>query len=287
MTKDITVQKRGVPQEFGGVARLNTKVDGGSANWIPEDETATGYKYIDRNGDYVADADGYYGYDTIEVNVPIREWDMPQVQNGCVAGYEKNDNTFYMACQYNNMLTVRPFPSYFTLEPLKSPYARLSPVKEGTRIYYNCRIVLRTGNGSQYDFIEPATEKWEQYVSGLGEAHASNVIGAPPDRAVDFHLAAYASQKVLDEETGTYETVEGTTIQNGMVQVDPMRISITPWWLDEFSQWRNEGWDEEYKVTAREMDGKVLLSTVSVSSTGRLEWSVNVYEHPEKYPDFL
>lgn len=68
MSKNIVIQEGGVGKTLT-VDKLKTStVGGGSCQWVPEDETQLGTKYISENGTYRASDDGYYGYSEVTVS---------------------------------------------------------------------------------------------------------------------------------------------------------------------------------------------------------------------------
>ena len=67
MSKNITIQEGGTAKQMT-VDKLKTNlVGGGTQLWVPEDEVTLGTKVITENGTYYASADGYYGYESVEV----------------------------------------------------------------------------------------------------------------------------------------------------------------------------------------------------------------------------
>ncbi len=70
MSKDIIIQKEGVPHELNGVEFLRTKSpDGGQIDWAPEDETNIQTLSVTENGTYVPGS-GVYGFGVVSVSVP-------------------------------------------------------------------------------------------------------------------------------------------------------------------------------------------------------------------------
>ena len=70
MSKDIIIQKAGVAQELDGVELLSTKSpDGGTIDWMPEDEAYIRTLLVTENGTYTPGT-GVYGFDVVTVNVP-------------------------------------------------------------------------------------------------------------------------------------------------------------------------------------------------------------------------
>lgn len=89
MSKDITIEKVGVPQELNGVKKIITNSpDFFQATWIPEESTKPlGKLTVHRNGHYEASDFYAYGFDEVEVDVPqtppeiegIIDWDIPPI----------------------------------------------------------------------------------------------------------------------------------------------------------------------------------------------------------------
>jgi len=68
MSKSITIQEGGIGKQFTADKLKTNLVGGGSCLWVPEDETRLGTKHITKNGTYLAQSDGYYGYSEVTVN---------------------------------------------------------------------------------------------------------------------------------------------------------------------------------------------------------------------------
>ena len=89
MSKDITIEKVGAPQELNGVKKIITNSpDFFQATWIPEESTKPiGKLTVHRNGHYEASDFYAYGFDEVEVDVPqtppeiegIIDWDIPPI----------------------------------------------------------------------------------------------------------------------------------------------------------------------------------------------------------------
>lgn len=89
MSKDITIEKVGVPQELNGVKKIVTNSpDFFQATWIPEESTKPlGKLTVHRNGHYEASDFYAYGFDEVEVDVPqtppeiegIIDWGIPPI----------------------------------------------------------------------------------------------------------------------------------------------------------------------------------------------------------------
>ena len=72
MSKNITIKKDGVAQNFNNVSRISLKkVSGGTVYFVPKDSTDLSDINITANGTYKASDAGVFGYETINVNVPI------------------------------------------------------------------------------------------------------------------------------------------------------------------------------------------------------------------------
>ena len=71
MSKNIVIEKAGVPQTLTGTEEIKTsKVDSGSVSWVPEDETVLTELTVTQNGTYQPGA-GVYGFSKVTVNVQI------------------------------------------------------------------------------------------------------------------------------------------------------------------------------------------------------------------------
>lgn len=69
MAKDVSIKKDGVVQEYDGVKKIKTHdIDGNTTTWIPNSETKTGTRKINKNGTYKASDDGFYGYSKVVVS---------------------------------------------------------------------------------------------------------------------------------------------------------------------------------------------------------------------------
>jgi len=69
MSKNIVIQEGGVGRQFTADKLTTPLVEGGTCNWVPEDEVQLETKFITENGTYVAKTDGKYGYSQVTVNV--------------------------------------------------------------------------------------------------------------------------------------------------------------------------------------------------------------------------
>lgn len=71
MSKDIIIERSGVPVALSGVERLRVPELGhGSAYWVPEDECTTGALEVTANGVYVARDSDLYAFSRVSVAVP-------------------------------------------------------------------------------------------------------------------------------------------------------------------------------------------------------------------------
>jgi len=68
MSKNITIQERGIAKQMTADKLKTNIVGGGTCLWVPEDETQLGTKHISENGTYKASNDGLYGYSEVTVN---------------------------------------------------------------------------------------------------------------------------------------------------------------------------------------------------------------------------
>lgn len=72
MSKNITIKKDGTSYNFNNVSRISLKkTSGGTVYFVPKDEINLTSISISENGTYKAVDSGYYGYDSISVNVPV------------------------------------------------------------------------------------------------------------------------------------------------------------------------------------------------------------------------
>ena len=67
MSKNITIQEGGIAKYITADKLKTNLVDGGTCLWVPEDDVSLGTKYITENGTYLAETDGYYGYESVTV----------------------------------------------------------------------------------------------------------------------------------------------------------------------------------------------------------------------------
>lgn len=70
--KNIVIAEGEVGRKFGPVPRLHTPLQGEGGElcaWVPEDETEARPLTVFRNGDFVATAEGVYGWDEVSVNI--------------------------------------------------------------------------------------------------------------------------------------------------------------------------------------------------------------------------
>lgn len=82
MSKDITIQKNGVPQRLNADKIKTNVVGGGTCFWVPEDEVILTSKNIYENGEYSAESDSAYGYSVVTVNVAGGD--------GTITGYDED-----------------------------------------------------------------------------------------------------------------------------------------------------------------------------------------------------
>lgn len=69
--KDIKIQVNGTSNNYSNTKKINTQiVPYGNANWVPVDEVTTASLTVTKNGTYVAEDAGYYGYSYVDVDVP-------------------------------------------------------------------------------------------------------------------------------------------------------------------------------------------------------------------------
>lgn len=93
MSKNITIKEDGTAKAMSSVSLLNLKLQsGGGSDWVPEDETPLAKIDITHNGEYVASADGYYGYGLVRVNVAGAEQSGTAPSN-IDGGYSLSDYT--------------------------------------------------------------------------------------------------------------------------------------------------------------------------------------------------
>ena len=96
MSKDIIIQEGGVNKNLNSIKKILTdEQDGGSCNWIPEDEAERGTKTITKNGTYKASDDDLYGYSKVIVNVKGGGGSSGASSEvgSSVVGTDPNDNT--------------------------------------------------------------------------------------------------------------------------------------------------------------------------------------------------
>lgn len=74
MSKNIIIQENGVEQVLSTISKVNTTRDGGgSADWVPEDETTLGQLTVNTNDTSIkARAQGYYGFSVVKVKASGR-----------------------------------------------------------------------------------------------------------------------------------------------------------------------------------------------------------------------
>lgn len=70
MSKDIVIQKNGVPETWQGVDTIRTNTfGGGEEEWVPEDEYAGRELTVAENGTYTAESYGAYAFTRVIVMV--------------------------------------------------------------------------------------------------------------------------------------------------------------------------------------------------------------------------
>lgn len=263
MTKNITVQEHGEPKEFEGVARLDTKLMGGSAmTWLPDDETTAGKLDITENGEYLAANDGLYGYSEITVNVPIEGRDR------CVFGYERDAKVAVMACTRDGNLMARMFPSYVKIEPLSESAMRTRDVRSTIDTF---NITLMTANDTVYRNLTEVEALGLLNDGGVTpsvwrERETRGFVNEDCDilYAVDG-TDNHEGTNAIEERRGRYMSViddEGVTIYGraGYYLVHPTLFAAVPKWLDDFRTFMDSDFDSaEYMVYGREVDGDVII----------------------------
>ena len=72
MSKNITIQQKGVAKAMSNVRKITTALisSGAATGWIPDDETHRIDKAITANGEYLVDLESYYAYNNVTVDVP-------------------------------------------------------------------------------------------------------------------------------------------------------------------------------------------------------------------------
>lgn len=114
MAKNITIKKDGVSSNYYNVEALTTRdLDGGSAYWVPLDETNTGVKTISKKGTYTASADGFYAYSKVIVK-----------GSGGATGKKKDGNVYYVTTDENGYIVQIKIPAEIRIEilPTKVEY---------------------------------------------------------------------------------------------------------------------------------------------------------------------
>lgn len=70
MSKNVLMQEHGVDEQFNSVSEIYTSSQASGDVWVPESETVLGTLTVTANGTYNAKSQGYYGFSTVNVNVP-------------------------------------------------------------------------------------------------------------------------------------------------------------------------------------------------------------------------
>lgn len=70
MPKNINIQVVGADNEMDEIDKINTKLkDGGTCNWVPEDETTQNALRVTQNGTYKASGEGLHSFNKVTVKV--------------------------------------------------------------------------------------------------------------------------------------------------------------------------------------------------------------------------
>ena len=70
MTKRINIQEGGTDNDLAGIAKIKTKLkDGGTCNWVPEDETKQIDLTVTQNGTYEAAGSRVHSFRKVTVRV--------------------------------------------------------------------------------------------------------------------------------------------------------------------------------------------------------------------------
>ncbi len=70
MSKNINIQIVGADNEMDEIDKINTKLlDGGTCNWVPEDETVQNALNVTENGTYRADGENLHSFNRVVVKV--------------------------------------------------------------------------------------------------------------------------------------------------------------------------------------------------------------------------
>lgn len=72
MSKNVAIKEGQTAKSFSDVAKLKTNlVGGGTATWVPEDETQLVEKTITQNGEYLPSSDSAYGFSKVTVDIDL------------------------------------------------------------------------------------------------------------------------------------------------------------------------------------------------------------------------
>ena len=261
MTKSITVQQHGEPQEFDNVARLDTKIMGGTAmTWLPDDETQTGTLEVTQNGEYLAESEGLYGYSEVVVNVPIEERDR------CVFGYEQDGRYAVMACVRNGIMMARMFPSYIKIAPISQSMALMRSFDSTLELF---DITLMTASDAIYrnlmsseemgilTDVQMPPEAWKVEARQWAYLDDTDILYAADGTGTGEGTDA------IEEGRGRYMSVVdslGNTIYGRAKYyvAHPEYFAAVPKWVAGFSTFMDGDFNlGEYMIFGREVDGDV------------------------------
>lgn len=114
MAKNIQIYQGGLLKAFNAPKLKTKNTDGGNTLWIPLDETATATRSINENGTYHAEAQGYYGYSKVIVDVHAQ-----------AVGTYDDGNTYAVTVDDDGYLVKRMLPASIriTTPPTKTSYS--------------------------------------------------------------------------------------------------------------------------------------------------------------------
>lgn len=116
MSKNIVIQKNGSALNFNGATKIRTAaVQGGTEDWVPEDDVELTTLTVTKNGVYKAADRNTYGWSRVTVRVAL----------DYVVGYGSDGNEYYVTSDAQNHIERTKIPSHIdiTTPPTVTEYS--------------------------------------------------------------------------------------------------------------------------------------------------------------------
>ena len=131
MSKNITLKSGGSATTYNGIDKIRVPVpDGGTEDWVPEDEVQLATITITANGEYTAEESEVYGFNKAIINVPKGDY---------IVGTDSSDGKQYKIskdAQTGSLVrTEIPVAIEVTTDPTKTAY------EDGESLNYTGMVV--------------------------------------------------------------------------------------------------------------------------------------------------